>query len=109
MALCQTLVYLIIVAVLTRMLKGCYNLLPDLLTILNNTAKPASKQSDASYAFYIIVLTAFQRKPSCGEYSSYYCTNISNISNYLVFGFLLVSYWIVLNDNPLKYSPYPIR
>ena len=97
------------VAVLTRTSKGCCNLLPDLLTILNNITKPASKQSDTSYTSCTTALTASWKKPSCGEYSSYYYTDISNISSHLASGFLLVSCWIVLNDNPLKYSPYSIR
>jgi len=108
-ALYQTLIYLIIVAILTYTLKGYYNLLPNLQIISNNTAKPTSKQLDTSYASRIIILTASQRKPSRGEYSFYYYTNIFSISNYLISGSLLISCQIILNNNLLKYLPYLIR
>ena len=90
------------VVILTCTLKGCCDLFPDSLMISNNTAKPAFKRLDASYAFCIIVLTASWRKFSCGEYSFCCCIDISSISGYLVFGSLLVSCWIILNDNLLK-------
>ena len=79
------------VVVLTRILKGYCDLFPDLLMILNNTAKPAFKQLDINYTFYIIVLTAFRRKFSRSEYFSYYYINISNISSHLAFESLLIS------------------
>jgi len=81
---------------------------PDLLIISNNIVKLVSKQLDTSYASRTIVSTASRRKPNRNKYSSYYYTNISNIFNYLASRSLLISYRIVLNNNPLKYSPYPV-